>query len=298
MNGRTQQRAQLRGEQIGPAHAQAQRAHAQKWIVLVRHVEVGQRLIAANVDRANDHRAAGHGFERAAIGGVLLVFAGRRGAVEKQEFGAEQPDPLGAMLQRQARLIRVADVGPQRQPVAIGQLAGQVAQRLPARAFSVQLGGTARVVGALLGIRLGDQQRRRAVEDHLGVVVDIKRCRAKANHGGNAQRARQNCGVAGRPAVGRGEACDRAAAQLGRLSRRQVGCDDDRAGGQFASQPVTAVQRRQNLLADRIDIGGALAQIRVVERRRSARIWPTWRQSRRQRRALIAHQPRDLIGQR
>jgi hypothetical protein len=66
----------------------------------VRHVEVGQRLITANVDRANNYWASSYNFERLAVGSILLVFAGRRGAVEKEKFSAEQPDPLGSMFQR------------------------------------------------------------------------------------------------------------------------------------------------------------------------------------------------------
>jgi hypothetical protein len=49
----------------------------------MRHVEVRQRLVAADVNCTHDHCAVGHVLQRGAIGGVLLLLVGWRGTIKK-----------------------------------------------------------------------------------------------------------------------------------------------------------------------------------------------------------------------
>ncbi len=181
--------------------------------------------------------------------------------------------------------------------MAVGQLPRQVAQPLAACARGGLLGAAPLIVGLLCCAGLDQQQRGVAIEDQAGAVGDVERRRAQADHGGDAARARQDRRVAGRPAIGRREA-GHARRQLDGLGGGQVGGDDDRARW-HAGQRWPAIERPADLGADRVDIGGALAQVGVVQRRDRG---PHLRHRRIQRGVeqlrFLAHQPRDLVAQR
>src|SRR3546814_18110197 len=77
----------------------AQRAPAHRRIFLLRaalDIHIGQRLVAADVDGAEDHRPAARRVEHVAIEPLLTVarWQGRRH--EELEFGSEQPDAARA----------------------------------------------------------------------------------------------------------------------------------------------------------------------------------------------------------
>ena len=82
-------------------------ADAEERVGLGRHRQRRQRLVGAGVERAHDERAA---VERdgdlAAASSACSSSLGQLGAVEEQELGAEQPDALGAELDRVRRLAR------------------------------------------------------------------------------------------------------------------------------------------------------------------------------------------------
>src|SRR3546814_957369 len=73
----------------------AQRAPAHRRIFLLRaalDVHIGQRLVAADVDGAEDHRPVARRVEHVAIEPLLAVARRQGRRDEKLEFGAEEPD--------------------------------------------------------------------------------------------------------------------------------------------------------------------------------------------------------------
>ena len=63
----------------------------------MRHGDIGQRLVAAGIQRADDQRQA-EGFGHGPVGFELLILIGRIGPVLEQELGSQQPDRFTAGL--------------------------------------------------------------------------------------------------------------------------------------------------------------------------------------------------------
>ena len=97
----------------------------------MRHGDIGQGLVAAGIQRANDQRQAAQGFRHGPVGFELLVLIGRIGPVLEQEFGSQQPDRFAAGLDRSAGFGHGADIGRDLDPVAIDRDGGAV-RPLPA----------------------------------------------------------------------------------------------------------------------------------------------------------------------
>ncbi len=72
-------------------------------MALLRQVEMGDLLVAADVEGANDQRAISQRVEHGRIDGRLLVLGRRSAALEEEKFGAHQADALGAEVERQSR---------------------------------------------------------------------------------------------------------------------------------------------------------------------------------------------------
>lgn len=73
----------------------------------------GQRLVRARVQRADDHPAPGEGREDLPVGGGLFGTARCLGAVQEEEFGAEQAHALGVGGSRTGQLVRRTEVDQQ-----------------------------------------------------------------------------------------------------------------------------------------------------------------------------------------
>ncbi len=82
--------------------------------------QVGDRLVAADVERADHDRASARTRRRCAgTPRRCVVDIGRRRPLEEQELGAQQPAALGAERHRLGRLGRGADVGEHRDADAV-----------------------------------------------------------------------------------------------------------------------------------------------------------------------------------
>ena len=92
-----QQRPDLRPEQLRPIEAQAQAAQAEERIGLGRQREARQRLVAADIEGADDARLAVQTVEQLGIGDELLVLVGQAIVADEQEFGAEQADAVAGV---------------------------------------------------------------------------------------------------------------------------------------------------------------------------------------------------------
>ena len=76
--------------------AQRAPAHRRILLVLVVVVEIGQRLVAADIDGAEHHRLVARRVEHVLVEPLLALALRQRRRDEELEFGAEQPDPVGA----------------------------------------------------------------------------------------------------------------------------------------------------------------------------------------------------------
>ena len=104
--GAFQQRPCLDLHQRRPAERQAQCAPAHRRVfLLVVALQIGHCLVAADIDGAEDHRPRAGGIEDTAIQRLLAFAARQRRRHQKLEFGAEQPDAIGAGQVQRLRII-------------------------------------------------------------------------------------------------------------------------------------------------------------------------------------------------
>ena len=89
----------------------AHRAVAEERIVFRRDVEIGHRLIAADIHSPHDNAAPGSGCQRLAEDVVQLIFRRRARAIHIQHFSAEQPYRLRALVECRHRFHRMGDIG-------------------------------------------------------------------------------------------------------------------------------------------------------------------------------------------
>ena len=271
--GGPQNRAQLRAEHVGPIEAHAHAAQAEERVVFLRQRHVGERLVAADIERADDERTlAAERFGHRAIFGGLFVFRRRGVAVIEQELGAQQPDAFGARRDRIARFLRIADVRDHFDAMTIGR------DRELARGdflFFALLRLTLDALARLrefVRARIAPQAAVRAVEHDERAVGQLQRILVDAADRRNAERAREDRDVTRRAAGRRAEAEHLAAIERGGIGRRKLLGDQDRFAGHVDMRLLHAREQRQHAAADIADIARALAQQRVVELLQIARL--------------------------
>ena len=101
---------------------EAQRAPAHRRVLLAlrRHrCQIGQRLVAADVDRAEDHRLVARGLEHVAVEPLLALALGQGGRDEELELGAEQADAVGAGQVERGHVVAQAGIDHQRDAQAV-----------------------------------------------------------------------------------------------------------------------------------------------------------------------------------
>ncbi|MNE57738.1 hypothetical protein D3C80_1527230 [compost metagenome] len=95
--GAAQNCPELLAQQLRTLQAQANSAHAQKRIGLAVHWYVGQRFVAAHIQRAHHQIALWpKGPCNGAVSDRLLVMAGRVVALKIKKLRTQQTDPLAA----------------------------------------------------------------------------------------------------------------------------------------------------------------------------------------------------------
>ena len=109
---RPQHRPKLRQEDVGPIQGEADAAPSQKRI-LFRDGEIGQRLVAPDVERAHGHRLGCERLEHLAIDLVLLVLHRKGLARHERKLGAIEPDLVDAEVRGDVDVGQQSDVQPQ-----------------------------------------------------------------------------------------------------------------------------------------------------------------------------------------
>ncbi len=82
-------------------------------------VEIGERLVAADIDGAEHHRTIAGGVEHVLVQPPLRLALRERRGDEELEFGAEQPDPVGAGQVERGDVVAQPGVDHQRHAVAV-----------------------------------------------------------------------------------------------------------------------------------------------------------------------------------
>ncbi len=240
---RSQDRPQLRLEELRHGQRDANGTPAQERIGLGRQLQVGRWLVAADVQRADHHRPAGHRFGHGSVDLILLLLGGRRETILEEKLGAQQADPFRARQQRAFGLGGGGQVGDHFDAVTVSgarlRLRGGVsvpAGRPDSPARCARNAATVVVVG------IDDDRAGRAVNGQLHPGREMRQSfYADAYDRGDAHAARQNRTVRRRPAQRGAEPDDLVAIQRGGLRWRQIVGDDNGFVGQVdTGRPVAA----------------------------------------------------------
>ena len=102
---------QLRLEELRMGSAQANASPAHERIGLALIAEVGNLLVAAEIERANGDHVLRSGFEDRAVDGQLVILIGDAGVGQEQIFRAIEPDAASADLAGHGSVGGAVDVG-------------------------------------------------------------------------------------------------------------------------------------------------------------------------------------------
>ncbi|GJD71510.1 hypothetical protein MMMDOFMJ_4471 [Methylobacterium gnaphalii] len=261
---RLQERAELHAQQGRAIEADAYRAPAERRVLLFEGRHVGQDLVAADVEGADRDRQVASGGKDRLVERLLL--GGRRHALRHHElqFGAEQPNALGAGLGEMGEVDQQAGV--EVKPDA-DLVAGQGRDVAESPVLSLATGAQA----GLLGISRLDLGCGPHLDLAGGAVDDDRIARVAERRGvgdladrGDAERARDDGDVAGRTAF-----LQHDAAQVGPLvieeRRRAHGArDEDRVFGHRGdASRLLADEAAQQPVGEVVEIVQAVAQIGV-----------------------------------
>ena len=262
--GGRQQRPHLGLEHFRARQGEANAAQAEEGVVLTRQRPVRQRLVAADIQRACHQRPPLERIQRLTVLGGLGGEVRRLRVRHEHEFGTQQADTLGTALDGVAGMGGVAQIGDHLDMMAI-QGRGGCHARLPGGGLTLLMPGD-----RLFGTRAATGRGHHAdaasftIDDQLAAIGDRQHARASPDHRRNAQRARQNRAVRGRPAQRRDQAPHASGIQarhirradvLGHQHMRCLGGARQRRIGQHAEHPPPDIAQ----------IGGAFGQQAIGE---------------------------------
>ena len=232
--------------------------------VLFLDREVGQRLVAADIQGAHGHRQRVEGLQLLAIGGQLLLLAGKALVDHERHFGTVQADALGAALLGTCNIGEQAGVDPQRHTVAVEGLAGQRAQSVePFGELALLLDH----LGVLLAQQLagvGEDFAVIAIDDQLD-AVDLRVRQVDHTHDrGNAHGTGENRHVGVARAGHRDQTDQLAFRHLAEHRRRQLLADQDGVIRIDQRGLAFFLQVGEQAPTEVAHIGGALAQVCVI----------------------------------
>ena len=134
--GGAQQRPHLAAQQSRAVEAEPDRAPAERRIFLLDVAQIGQHLVAADIEGAEGHRLLVGRIEHRAIKRRLLAGARQGRRHHELQFGAEQADAGGPGIDDMRQVDGEAGIDHQRDGAAVLGDAGAVAQRAVLRLAS------------------------------------------------------------------------------------------------------------------------------------------------------------------
>jgi hypothetical protein len=202
--------------------------------IFLGHVgQIGQHLVAADIERAEHHRPSGRLIDHPAIE-IGLLRDRREGAADHEgQFGAVEADAVGAGRGQLRQIDQQAGIHMQRHGDAVERRRRQVAQRLVMQA-------PVRSLGQGLFDRLLDVLARPdqdlgivAIDDDLVAGLDIEQRALDPSDHRNVERAGDDRDMRGRRAFLEHQRADLAALVIEQLSRAHGARDQHHILGQI-----------------------------------------------------------------
>ena len=219
--------AKLDAKDLAFLQTEADGAPAQERIHLLGHLQMGEELVPAQIERADDDGLRFEGGGDPAIGLNLFLFARERVAIDEEIFGAEQPDALGAAGDDAVGVGRLLDVGGEDDAGAVegdgGLVDGGAEFFLQGDLFADQL---AVFKQGLVG-GINDDDPVVAVEESGGAGDEFLAGGMKADDGGDAEGTGHDGRMGGAPADVGGKAAHHFTIDLGGLGGGEIVADDD-----------------------------------------------------------------------
>ena len=191
---RPQHGAQLGVEDLGLVEGDPDPAPAEERVVFLDG-EVGQRLVAADVERAHHHRLRGQRGQHVAVVAEQLLLAREGVADHVGELGAVEPDPFGAALEAQLDVGHQSRVDLELHRVAVGGARGQVPQLAQPRGQDLLVPQQALEFHHHPAVRAHVDPPLVAVDDDRRAVDATDGQVSETHHRRHAECAGQDCGV-------------------------------------------------------------------------------------------------------
>ena len=221
-----------------------------------------RHLVGPEVERADHDRLLAHRLNDAGIGLEVDVFGRLDVGAEVEEFGAVEPDAVGAAIDAMVDFVRKLDIAQQLDADAIERFGRQIAERLELAGLDAGFFGPVAIAGQRLFVGLENHQALVAVDDRQFAAGDVGQERAGADDGGDFQGLGDDRRVAARPADLGHETADEAAVEIGRFARREVMSQDEHGRGKVRDPfAAAAEQMPQQSLFDVEDVIGPLGQV-------------------------------------
>ena len=196
------------------------RAVAEERIVFSRNIQIGHRLISADIHRADDNAAPTGRLQRLAENIIELGLGRRAGPVHIQHFGAEQTYRLRPVIECHSGFNGVRDICRHLQTQAVFGLPFLIQPRL-LLAMHLRLNpGLLLIIARDRLIGIDHQQPGVAVDMHRLADPGEQRVHIDANQRGNIKRTRQNHGMRGGPAAAQQQAFEQGLVQFKKLAGR------------------------------------------------------------------------------
>ena len=225
-------RPDLGHEELGVLEEDAGRPPSHERVGLAAPAEVGDGLVAAQVERADRDRLVGRVEDDLAIVLVLLLLAGHVVVGEEEVLGPEQPDARGADLLGGLGIGEVVDVRQQLDPRPVGAERGLVAIGDQAVLDVEELALDLAIGGGRLLVGPDDDHPVAAVDDHQVAALDVPHDALDPGDRRDAAAPGQDGRMAGR------------AADLGHDARRSAGRPGSSPGWAGSRAPPGSPTRR------------------------------------------------------
>ena len=228
---------------------------------------LGHGLVAADVQRAYNERAALKRRRDCGIRALLLGLAGRILPVEEEEFSAQQAAAFSPLLDRALGLFGGGEIGEDFDAGSIGH--GAVAMG------GSGLGGAAGLCAGEPGAGFGKSVRRGfaverrgiGIEDRYGACRDVQKPRPRRDQHGHARRGGEDGDMGGGAAVRRRYAAEAGSVERHELRGQQFIGNQDRAFGQVRHGRGGFACECGNQLPLYVDqVGNAFDQQRIAGR--------------------------------